>query len=94
MILSFTVDSSFDFQGDLLTYGVTLAKDYEMKDVVFKEEGLVETIFDYKEEIPAGTYYLAVTIKDSQGNEQISLDYYDNPAMEVYKFGVRQVTFE
>ncbi len=92
--IHFAWETSFDFQGDLLTYGITLAKDYEMKDIVFKEEGLVETIFDYKEEILAGTYYLAVTIKDSQGNEQISLDYYDNPAMKVYEFGVRQVTFE
>ncbi|MBH1941525.1 CotH kinase family protein [Mobilitalea sibirica] len=90
----FRWEASHDYQGDLITYGITLARDHTMQDIVFSEEGIVDTYYAYTKPIPEGTYYLEVTATDSEGNRQISLDYYKNESQKVYKYGIRQVVLQ
>jgi spore coat protein H len=90
----FAWEPSFDIQGELITYGITLARDYEGKDIVFAENYLTETNYTYIESLPSGTYYLAITATDRSGNTQYSLDHYRNQEKGIYEFGVREVVLE
>ena len=86
----FTWESSYDYQGDLLSYDIILTKDYDMKDIVFQEEGLLQNY--YEQAIPEGTYFLAITVTDVEGNKQCSLDYYMDEGLFIY--GIRQVKIQ
>jgi len=89
-------EPSFDYQGDLVHYSVTFAKDSSMKNVVFSAKNLTQQQYTYKKKIPKGTYYLKVSIIDSSGKVQCSRDVYEDVS-KVYgvlpHFGVSQVVF-
>lgn len=90
---TFAWETSTDFDGDLITYSVRLAKDPGMKKVIFSQKNLVNTSFTYTGALK-GTYYLEVRITDSQGNTQYSLDTFDDDLSGIHYFGIRQVKFE
>ncbi|MDF2610421.1 MAG: putative rane protein [Lachnospiraceae bacterium] len=90
----FAWEPSYDIQGELITYGITLARDYERKDIVFAEDNLAETNYTFTKTLPSGTYYLAITATDQSGNTQYSLDHYRYRENSIYKFGVREVVLE
>lgn len=92
--LNFNWEASYDYQGDLITYGITLAKDYDMEQIVFEENGLVDTTYTYEGELTPGIYYMRVTTTDEQDNTQISLDYYYDEDDSAYRFGTRQIIIE
>jgi spore coat protein H len=91
--VTFAWESSVDFNGDLITYSVRLAKDPSMTQIIFSQKNLVDTTWTYTGTLN-GTYYLEVRITDSQGNTQYSLDTYESPLTGTHYFGVRQVIFE
>ncbi len=69
---------SFDFQGDQIFYDVIVAKDPELKNIVFTKSGL-ETTEVVLPAMAKGEYYWKVTIRDNSGNKQIPFDtYFDN----------------
>lgn len=87
----FSWESSRDMQQNTLKYRFVLAKDPELKQILIDSDRIAQPYFDYPLPIEAGTYFMAVTIIDSDGHEQISLDSYkDLKQSEVY-YGVRQV---
>lgn len=90
---TFAWETSMDFDGDLVTYSIRLAKDPGMKNVIFSHKSLIETSFTYSNALK-GTYYLEVRITDSQGNTQYSLDMYDDVISGNHYFGVRQVNLD
>lgn len=91
--VTFAWETSVDFDGDLLTYSVRLAKDPGMTQIIFSQKNLVDTTWTYTGTLK-GTYYLEVRITDSQGNTQYSLDTYESPLTGTHYFGIRQVRFE
>lgn len=89
----FAWEPSYDYEGDLLSYGIKVAEDAGMTKVIFEEEGLTDNTFVYTPGLSTGTYYLAVTITDEEGNTQYSLDSYKEIGGEL-QFGVRQFSVE
>ena len=90
---TFAWETSTDFDGDLIKYSIRLAKDPGMKQVVFSQQNLVVTNYVYTGTLK-GTYYLEVRSIDSQGNNQYSLDTFENEITRIHYFGIRQVIFE
>jgi spore coat protein H len=78
-------DPSFDFQGDALTYDLTIAKDPALTSVVEARKGLTETELSLP--LPAGVYYWTVTARDATGEWQIPFDECDDESGQRY-FGV------
>jgi len=78
-------------QQEKLTYRLQLARDPQLKQIVFSVSDLIDTSYDYPGDLPDGTYYLALQIFDTSGHDQLSLDYYIDPDSNVYYYGVRQV---
>lgn len=70
-------DASYSYQGRTLVYNVQIARDCYMNDVVYTKKNVVDTFVDTNIKLPAGTYYLKVTVVDSEGNEQLSLEHYE-----------------
>lgn len=89
----FAWESARDFDGDLITYSIRLAKDPTMKRVIFEKTNLVVPDYTYIGDLK-GTYYLEVRSIDSNGNSQYSLDTYKDPFTGDRYFGIRQLTFE
>ena len=82
----FAWEASYDLQGQLLTYDFTLAKDPDMKDVVFSEKDYIGTEITV-DNLPAGTYYQKLMINDEEGHSQYCAESFRNG--QTY-FGVRQ----
>jgi len=99
--MEFRWDSSYDLQGDALTYDFQLSTTtaFEAGDIVAESLGLVNTVtFRYAlASLPAGTYYYRVIIRDNKApgtNWQISFDsYYDELADKTH-FGMKQLVIE
>lgn len=89
----FAWEPSYDFEGDLLSYGIKVAEDAAMTKVIFEEKGLTDNTYVYHKGLSQGTYYLAVSITDEKGNTQYSLDSYQEIGREM-QFGVRQFAVE
>lgn len=71
----FAWDASFDFQGDALTYDLTIASDPQLTAVVESRKGLTDTQAYLP--LPAGVYYWTVTARDASGEWQIPFDEYE-----------------
>lgn len=68
-------DSSYDFNGENITYTFELSTDYTFTNDLIKEEGLI--IPEVKgDALPAGQYFIRVTSKNTSGNTQYAFDYY------------------
>lgn len=87
----FRWEPSNTFDQSFVSYKITLAKDYKFKNIVFEKKDLAETFYIYKENLPAGTYYLKVAAVNDVGLEQYSLDFYYDETDSTPTFGVRQV---
>lgn len=87
----FSWESSRDLQQNTLKYRLILAKDPDLEQVILDSMTIAEPYFDSIHPIEAGTYYMAVTVIDSAGNTQISLDSYKDPNRGNVHYGVRQV---
>ena len=73
--LKLSWDVSYDFNDEDLRYSVTVAKDYEGKDVVFTQSDLVlpEAVMDMPGE---GQYFIKVSVRNASGETQDAFDYY------------------
>lgn len=89
----FTWEHSYDFQGDLIEYGINISKTPDLKDIIFSTEGLRENQCIVKD-LPAGEYYWKLTIKDSQVNSQEAFDKYIDRDTGIYYFGIKKFIIE
>lgn len=73
--LKLSWDVAYDFNDEDLRYTVTVAKDYEGKDVVFTQSDLVlpEAVMDMPDE---GQYFIKVSVRNASGETQDAFDYY------------------
>ena len=71
--LKLSWDVSYDFNDEDLRYTVTVAKDYEGKDVVFTQSDLVlpEAVMDMPGE---GQYFIKVSVRNASGETQDAFD--------------------
>ena len=73
--LKFSWDASYDFNAEDITYTVELAKDYQFKEVVYRQENL--SIPEAQTTVPAdGQYFLRVRATNASGKTQDAFDYY------------------
>ncbi|MBM7567704.1 exopolysaccharide Pel transporter PelG [Paenibacillus sacheonensis] len=77
---------SYDFQGDDLTYDVTVALDPAFQQIVKEQKGLVTTTTLVA--LTPNVYYWKVIARDSKGHTQIAFDRYDGDDQTYY--GIRQ----
>ena len=75
----FAWDSSYDFQGGVLTYRLDIARDPGFRNIVFTSEPTVDTQMDVTLNVPRDTYFFRVIITDEDGNTQTDMEYYDDP---------------
>jgi hypothetical protein len=73
--VQFGWEASYDLQNDLITYDFTLARDPGMTDVVYSQNGYIGTQLSV-ENLPAGTYYCKLIIRDDKGHQQYGADNY------------------
>ncbi len=74
--LSFGWDSSYDFDGEKITYKFELARDYLFQDTVSVQDGLVIPQA-FTEELPEGEYFYRVTATNESGYTQTAMEAYD-----------------
>ena len=81
--LKLSWDVSYDFNDEDLRYSVTVAKDYEGKDVVFTQSDLVlpEAVMDMPGE---GQYFIKVSVRNASGETQDAFDYYVTDGNKIY----------
>ena len=81
--LKLSWDVSYDFNDEDLRYTVTVAKDYEGKDVVFTQSDLVlpEAVMDMPGE---GQYFIKVSVRNASGETQDAFDYYVTDGNKIY----------
>ena len=73
--VQFEWEASYDLQNDLITYDFTIAKDPDMAEVVFSKNDYIGTQVTVHN-LPSGTYYCKLIIRDDKGNEQYGSDNY------------------
>ncbi|WP_022753011.1 CotH kinase family protein [Butyrivibrio fibrisolvens] len=86
-ILSTMWDSSYDFDQETITYTVTIARDYELKDVIATYSGVWTNISQQIDLEPGNQYFLAVTATNESGYSQGAFDYYI--ANDSYYYGMK-----
>lgn len=81
--LKLSWDVAYDFNDEDLRYTVTVAKDYEGKDVVFTQSDLVlpEAVMDMPGE---GQYFIKVSVRNASGETQDAFDYYVTDGNKIY----------
>ncbi len=72
---SFSWESSYDLQRDLISYDFEIARDYNFSNVVFSKKDMKETSVKTTPLSP-GIYYWRLTIKDDKGNMQYCFNNY------------------
>ena len=73
--LKFNWDASYDFNAEDITYTVELAKDYQFKEIIYRQENLL--IPEAQTTVPAdGQYFLRVRATNASGKTQDAFDYY------------------
>lgn len=87
VILSTMWDSSYDFDQETITYTVTIARDYELKDVIATYSGVWTNISQQIDLEPGNQYFLAVTATNESGYSQGAFDYYI--ANDSYYYGMK-----
>jgi len=88
----FAWDSSYSYQGRLVTYTVRVYEDHRMEELVFERSGISQPEFFLEGGLEEGTYYLLVTAADSEGREQLSLEHVKIEG--TFVFGLREFTLE
>ena len=70
--LKFSWDASYDFNAEDITYTVELAKDYQFKEIVYRQENL--SIPEAQTTVPAdGQYFLRVRATNASGKTRMHL---------------------
>ncbi|MFD0962093.1 exopolysaccharide Pel transporter PelG [Paenibacillus chungangensis] len=81
--MKFGWNISFDLQGDSLVYDVTIAKDPLFSSIVLTNQNVKENHMTI-DALPRGIYYWKVIVRDSNGHEQVSFDYYEDNEGDIY----------
>lgn len=71
-------DNSYDFQGELITYTLTLSRNFDLSDPILQVEGLKIPEYLYQEDWEPGQYFIRVIAKDASGNTQQAFDSYNS----------------
>lgn len=82
--IRFAWDASYSYQGRPITYNVRVYEDPHMQNLVFEQTGIEQTEYISEHALSEGTYYLKVTVVDSEGNEQLSLEHVDGDGLFVF----------
>ncbi|MEI6131941.1 MAG: CotH kinase family protein [Bacillota bacterium] len=90
--VTFAWEPSFDYNGTLISYDVAFYYDPTMLRKVFSASNITQTQYTYGTAIKKGTYYLKISIRDTNGNVQRSFDFFSGNLLKP-EFGLRQVTF-
>ena len=73
--LKFSWDASYDFNAEDITYTVELAKDYQFKEIIYRQDKLLSP--EAQTTVPAdGQYFLRVRATNASGKTQDAFDYY------------------
>ena len=72
--MKFAWDPSFSYQGLPITYKIEVLDDTG-KNAVVVQENITDTSWILPEGLDPGKYFLRVSATDSEGHEQISLEY-------------------
>lgn len=90
--LMFGWDSSYDFDGEKLTYTFELAKDYQFKNVLSKQQKL-QIPQAFTKSLEAGQYFYRVTAVNESGKTQTAMETYqgndDKKYYGVYCFYIK-----
>lgn len=85
-VLQLSWDTSYDFNAEDITYTVELARDYQFRQVLYRQEHVVLPVV--QAEAPgAGQYFIRVRATNASGYTQDAFDYYVIDTGKVY--GVR-----
>lgn len=76
-------ESSFDFNGEDITYTFELSNDLTFETTILKLSDLVIPTASF-EKLPAGQYFMRVTAKNESGEKQVAFDYYRLELGKVY----------
>ncbi len=85
--ISLAWDPSYDFDSENITYTVTVARDYEMKDVIATYQGVWTNLSEKITLDPGGQYFVSVTATNESGYSQGAFDFY--VANDNYYFGMK-----
>ena len=67
--MKFNWDASYDFNAEDITYTVELAKDYQFKEIIYRQDKLL--IPEAQTTVPAdGQYFLRVRATNASGKTQ------------------------
>jgi spore coat protein H len=90
--MTFTWWKSYDLQQDEIFYDLQISKTPDFSTIVYEQISLQETELTL-DLLPAGVYYLRITIRDSKGQEQVAFgSFIDNNGK--YFYGVKQFTLK
>ncbi|MED4453987.1 CotH kinase family protein [Metabacillus fastidiosus] len=84
----FIWDSSYDIQGDDITYLFQISKDPAFSTVIYEKKNMVETEIRLNK-LAAGIYYWRAVAKDKKGNEQKAFDQYEDG--DITYFGMKKI---
>lgn len=76
-------DSSYDFNGEDVTYTFELARDYRFTNPLVKQTDLMIPTASF-DKLPKGQYFMRVTAKNESGETQYAFDYYRLELGKVY----------
>lgn len=85
----FVWDSSYDVQGDDITYTFQISKDPTFSSLIYEKKNISETKAILNQ-LAAGVYYWRVIARDAKGNTELAFDRYEDENDNIY-FGVRNI---
>ncbi len=91
--IEFIWDSSYDFNHTDLEYHVQLSRTLDFTDILIDEKVLNFTSLKTNLKLPAGTYFLKITVSNPDGKVQTSFDRYTDINNVIWQ-GVRSLIVE
>ena len=93
--LQLSWEPSFSYDQKAITYNVRIASDYNMKNVLYEQNNIVENEIEVDIPLENGIYYLEVMAVDSDGDAQYSLEHYEF-AGKLFRYanGILEFTIE
>ena len=76
-------ESSYDFNGEDITYVFELSREYSFKETIVKESGFAIPTMQLPK-LPEGQYFMRVTAKNESGETQTTFDYYRLESGKIY----------
>lgn len=76
-------DSSYDFNGEDITYTFELARDYRFNNPIVKQTGLMIPTISF-DKLPKGQYFMRVTCQNASGEKQVAFDCYRLETGKIY----------